>query len=132
MRLRHTISLLAAAATLAAPATAVAQSAGDDQYSDPFAGDNGSSDGGGSGGSDGGDSGGSSGGSSGGDSSSSGGGSSSGAEASTSGPTAASADDGPSLARTGAETGILALGGVSLVLAGIALRLRLRESADRA
>jgi LPXTG-motif cell wall-anchored protein len=38
--LRRRLAALAAAALLAAPATALGQSAGDDQYEDPFAGQN--------------------------------------------------------------------------------------------
>lgn len=132
MRNRTLASLLATGAVLAAPAAAFAQSAGDNQYSDPFSSGGSNSSGGGSSSSGGGSS------SSGGGSSSSGSGSSgsssSGSGYSSSGTTYASGTStgGPSLARTGAETGILALGGASLLLAGIALRLRLRETPERA
>src|SRR3954468_12766040 len=40
---RRSVAMLAAATTLAFPAVAVAQSAGDDQYNDPFGGKSGSS-----------------------------------------------------------------------------------------
>jgi LPXTG-motif cell wall-anchored protein len=91
---------------LAAPA-AWAQSAGDEQYQDPFAGQNGGS--------------------------SSGGGSAP-APASTPAPAApaaaapaaaSAAAQQPQLPRTGAETLLTALAGVGLVMAGIGLRLRL-------
>jgi LPXTG-motif cell wall-anchored protein len=96
---------------LAAPA-AWAQSAGDEQYQDPFSGQNGGS--------------------------SSGGGSSSApqpaAPASTPAPAApaaaapatpSAATQQPQLPRTGAETLLTALAGVGLVMAGVGLRLRL-------
>jgi LPXTG-motif cell wall-anchored protein len=98
----------------AAPA-AWAQSAGDEQYQDPFSGQNGGSSSGGG---------------------SSGGSSQSQAPAATSTPAPAApaatapaassaASQQPQLPRTGAETLLTALAGVGLVLAGVGLRLRL-------
>ena len=112
VRLR--LAVLAAAALLAAPATALGQSAGDEQYQDPFANENqGQSQGGGS-------------------------------EAPTAPAPAASepapsvapapepaAQSGPAaqpqLPYTGADTGVVLLAGCILLAGGIALRIRLRD-----
>jgi LPXTG-motif cell wall-anchored protein len=109
---RRRLAALVAAGLLAAPASALGQSAGDEQYQDPFSGQNGGS--------------------------SSGGGSSSApqpaAPASTPAPAApaaaapatpSAATQQPQLPRTGAETLLTALAGVGLVMAGVGLRLRL-------
>jgi hypothetical protein len=138
MRRRRIATLLATCLLLAFPAAALGQSAGDDQYSDPFAGqdDGGSGSGGGS--QDSGDQGGSG---SGGDSTdssgssgSSGSGGSSGSDDSAGGgesggstdPQATAAGSGDQLARTGNEAWLVALAGSGLVMAGVGLRLRLR------
>jgi hypothetical protein len=103
--------------TVAAPA-AWAQSAGDEQYQDPFAGQGSGSSGGGS----------------------SGGGSSSSsapaaaAPASTPAPaavaSAAAPATRPQLPRTGGDAWLPALAGLALVLAGMGLRLRLRADGE--
>ena len=115
---RSRIAALVAAGALAAPASAVAQSAGDEQYQDPFAGeDQGQSQGGGDGG---------------------------GAQQPTapapsapapeaapapapSAPAPAPAASQSQLPYTGAETGAIMLAGTILLAGGIALRVRLRE-----
>ena len=103
------LATVLALSVLTAPA-AWAQSAGDEQYQDPFAGQNGGS-------------------------SSGGGGSTSApqpsAPASTPAPApkapaaTAAAVQQPQLPRTGAETLLTALAGVGLVMSGVGLRLRL-------
>ena len=125
-----------AAAVLALPAPAWGQSAGDEQYEDPFAPEQGQTDEGDSSG--GGDTGSS------GDGSSSGGGSSGGGETVQPAPSAppAAAPPAPAttttttaaeqqLPRTGADTGLLALGGAVLLAGGVALRVTLRERGPR-
>jgi LPXTG-motif cell wall-anchored protein len=111
-------ALLAVVLALSVVAVASAQSAGDEQYQDPFAGSGGGSSGGGS----------------------SGGGSSAPAAPA---PTAAAAPAAPAAAasaatpsarpqlpRTGDDAWPLALGGLALVLAGVGLRLRLRADGE--
>ena len=125
------LALLAALLVLAgAPAVAAAQSAGDDQYVDPFAGQ----DAGGSGGSSG--SSGSSGGQSGSSPSSSAPSSSApSASAPSSSATAPTASSAPAttapvstqLPYTGTGTALRALLGAVLLLAGVALRLRVPD-----
>ncbi len=113
------IAALAAALSLALPAGALAQGAGETQYSDPFEEEQASSGGGGDSGS----------------SSGSGTGAGGGGELSTTPP-----DDGTSesqaartrtpdgeLARTGAEPGLIALLGAGFILTGAGLRVRVRR-----
>ena len=143
-RRAHRTACLLAAVALALPGAAWGQSAGDEQYEDPFAPESGQTDDGGDeGGSSGGDEGGSSGsddtGSSGGDSSGAGSSGSGGAvqptpaeqpEAVTAPPATTSAA-GQELPRTGADTGLLALGGAVLLAGGVVLRVTLRERGPR-
>jgi LPXTG-motif cell wall-anchored protein len=120
----HRIACLLAALSLASPAAALGQSAGDEQYEDPFAPEPGQSDDGGSAGDD------------------------SGQEPAAGGTaepapepapaaaepaatTAQAPDGGGELPRTGADTGWLALSGMVLLGGGIALRVRLSEPARR-
>jgi LPXTG-motif cell wall-anchored protein len=133
MRLRPWSAALAVAALLVTPSAALAQSAGDNQYQDPFAGQSG---GGGSSGGSGGSGGGGqsshasqgSGSSSGGQSS--GGGSTLGQSAGTTqSTTSQQATPGPQLPRTGGEPSLVALLGAGLIVAGAGLRLRVRRSA---
>jgi LPXTG-motif cell wall-anchored protein len=121
---RRTTALLAATAALALPASALAQSAGDDQYNDPFAGKHHSKTtqsgnrGGGGGGS----------------------GSSAQPPLSneppnplpngSSGSQPGANPSGRQLPATGAESGLIALAGAGLLLAGVGLRLRLRSQQD--
>jgi LPXTG-motif cell wall-anchored protein len=115
----RTILILLAAALFALPASALAQSAGDDQYQDPLAPSQGGSGGGGGGNGGGGGSGGGGGG---------GGSSESGADqnaqeaqtADSGQATAAQAGD--QLPHTGFPGGALVLGGVVLLGGGVALR----------
>jgi hypothetical protein len=139
---RRTVALATVVAVLALPAAALAQSAGDNQYNDPFGGKSGSkhsSGGGGGGGGGGGNSSGSSGsGSSAGSSGSGTGtgtssgstgsaaGTSSGTTSSSTGTTSGSSGSGQQLARTGSDTWLVALAGGGFLLAGVGLRLRLR------
>jgi LPXTG-motif cell wall-anchored protein len=127
------ITCLLAAAALALPAAAGAQSAGDDQYQDPFAPGSGQTDGGGNG-SDG--------------SSDSGGGDAPSAqpvpEPTTPEPAApepaapaatapvAPAANAQELPRTGADERLVALAGSVLLISGLALRRRCRSYAGRA
>ena len=110
------IAALAAALSLSLPAGALAQGAGDNQYQDPFAGED-SGSGGGSG------------------SGSSGGG---GAEGTDNGTLSSSPPSGEQLAsqqstssgelpRTGADPGLVALLGAGLILTGAGLRVRVRR-----
>jgi hypothetical protein len=142
MPVRHLLVLACALLfALGTPVAALAQSAGDNQYSDPFGsgggGGNSSSGSGTSG------SGSSSSGSSGGGGASSGSGSgggvtsSSGTGTGTTGSTGTGstgtgtgtgAPQGPQLARTGADTVLVALAGAGLLLCGVGLRLRTRPS----
>jgi LPXTG-motif cell wall-anchored protein len=124
---RRRVAALAATVALAAPASALAQSAGDDQYEDPFAGEDQGQQGGGGGG---------------------GGGGSGQApappESSTPAPatppapapapadptgatSAAPSSTQPQLPRTGADAGAVLLVGSILLAGGVALRVRLRE-----
>ena len=125
--LRHrTLAVCAAALTLAAPAPALAQSAGDDQYVDPLGGAAPPSGGSGSG-----------------SGSGSGGGGTAGAGAGTAGTTAGQNADGsaPSsagsaaaardeLPRTGFPAGLAAGAGLLMLSAGTGLRLGLRRRAS--
>jgi hypothetical protein len=134
---RRRLAALTTALALAIAAPAGAQSAGDEQYQDPFAGQQGQ--GGGDSGSSGGGGGASSPAAGGGTSSPAGGGTStpsSGPDApvtSSDTTTSAPAPDQPAPAAaeqlpfTGAETGLVALGGAALLAGGVALRIRLRE-----
>jgi hypothetical protein len=134
MHVPRRVMALAIVALLAAPGTALAQSAGDNQYQDPF----------GSQGSGGGQSGGSQG--SGGGSGQSGGDQSSGSQSgsgqssdggssqssSSTGTTDAQTSQTTSsreLPRTGGEPGLVALLGAGLTLGGVALRQRVRRPA---
>ena len=113
------IAALAAALSLALPAGALAQGAGDNQYQDPFAGE-GSGSGSGSG------SGGGGGGGGGADGTS---GSGSLSDSPPSGQQLASQQSASSgeLARTGADPGLVALLGAGLILTGAGLRVRVRR-----
>jgi LPXTG-motif cell wall-anchored protein len=155
---RRRVAALVAALALAAPGSAAAQSAGDEQYEDPFpvaeeptrdGGDDssgGGTDGSSGGGTDGSPGGGTDGSSGGGTTGSPGGttDSSDTGTAGTADPDApVSSDDGTTAAattqaqtapagaeelpRTGAEAGLIALGGALLLAGGVALRVRLRE-----
>lgn len=117
------IAVLAAALSLSLPAGALAQGAGENQYTDPFEEEQSSSGGGGNSGA------------SSGSGSQSGTGAGGGGELSTTPP-----DDGTSesqavrtrtpdgeLARTGAEPGLIALLGAGFVLTGAGLRVRVRR-----
>ena len=125
-----------AAAVLALPAAAWGQSAGDEQYEDPFAPEQGQTDDEGSSGGDDTSS------SVGNDTGSAGGGSSwrrngpAGADRRARGRSAGAAATttaaaGQQLPRTGADTGLLALGGAVLLAGGVALRVTLRERGPR-
>lgn len=116
---RRMLAALVAALALAVPAPALAQSAGDDQYQDPFGSDTGGGDGSGS----------------------SGGGTTTPAPTtpapaapaapSASASQAPAAPAAPQLPYTGAaaDAGLLAGAGVLLLAGGIGLRVRLREPA---
>jgi hypothetical protein len=134
---RRSAAVLILAAALAFPAVAVAQSAGDNQYEDPFGGQgsSGSSQSSSGSGSSSGSSGSSSGQSSGslsGSSSGSAGASSGSSSAAGSGSSGSGGGgsqgsaSGQQLARTGSETWLVALAGGGLLLTGVGLRLRLR------
>jgi hypothetical protein len=146
MPIRHLLVLVCALLfAVAAPTAALAQSAGDNQYSDPFGSSGGGGGGGGnssSGGGGGGNS--SSGSSSSGSSSGSGGASSGGGGATASGSgttgtgtsgtgtgTGTGAPQGPQLASTGFDTVLVALAGAGLLLCGVGLRLRTRAGWQR-
>jgi LPXTG-motif cell wall-anchored protein len=134
MHVPQRVMALAIAALLVAPGTALAQSAGDNQYQDPFGSQGGG--GGQSGGSQG--SGGGSG-QSGGDQSS--GSQSSSGQSSDAGSSQSSSSTGTTdaqssqttssreLPRTGGEPGLVALMGAALTLGGVALRRRVRRPA---
>jgi hypothetical protein len=131
----RSIVALTCALALAFPAAALAQGAGDDQYTDPFA-DQPAQSGGGSSGSS--NSSGSSSGSSttSGASSGTGGASSGSTSAASSGtpaPATATADPPASseLARTGGDALPTALAGAALLLGGVALRRRTADGAAR-
>ena len=134
MRVRRALAAIAATLLLAAPGTALAQSAGDDQYRDPLGGSGGGG-GSGSGGSGGG--GGGSGGSGGGsDSIGSGSGSGSGSDSGAGSGSGAPADSagsasgqgGDQLPATGLAAGLLAGTGAVMLGGGAALR---RAGRDR-
>jgi LPXTG-motif cell wall-anchored protein len=138
MKLKRSVTAAVAAFVLALPAAAFAQSPSDQQYQDPF-GSQGSGGGGSSGGgsSGGGSSGGGSGSSQSGSSSGSSSSGSTGSDASQfsnsppSGSSSGSGATGPQLANTGQDTGLVALAGFGLLLAGTGLRLRVREAPRR-
>jgi hypothetical protein len=114
---RHRIVCLLAAGLLAFPAAAGAQSAGDDQYEDPFAPEPGQTDDGGSGA-----------GSGTADDESSGGGTVQPAptpEPAPAAPAAATTAQAQQLPRTGGDAGLLALTGSLLLAGGVAIRVRL-------
>lgn len=112
------IALLTAALLAGAPATALSQSSGDDQYTDPFAGQNGG--GGNGGGGSGGGGGGSGSGAQGSSSGSSGAGNVASNGSSGSGSSAGTATG--QLPNTGASPGLFAAIGATLSLGGVALR----------
>jgi hypothetical protein len=136
MHVPQRLAALAIAALLAAPGTALAQSAGDNQYQDPF-GNQGSGGGSGSSGSSGNNSGsGTSGGGQSGDSQGSGSGSGQSADtgssqtSSSAGTTDAQGSQttaGRQLPRTGGEPGLVALLGAGMTFGGLALRRRVRR-----
>jgi LPXTG-motif cell wall-anchored protein len=104
---RRRISVLIAALALAAPGTALAQSAGDEQYQDPFGGDD-QNQGGGS------------------DTPSASGGAAQATPTPTTAPVEASAAA-QQLPRTGGDPELPAIAGAVLLAGGVALRLRLRR-----
>jgi LPXTG-motif cell wall-anchored protein len=135
MHVPQRLAALAIAALLAAPGTALAQSAGDNQYQDPF-GNQGSGGGSGSGSSGSNSGSGSSGGGQSGDSQGSGSGSGQSADtgssqtSSSTGTTDAQGSQttaGRQLPRTGAEPGLVALLGAGVTFGGLALRRRVRR-----
>jgi hypothetical protein len=113
------IAVLAAALSLALPAGAHAQGAGENQYSDPFEEEQSSSGGGGNSSSG----------------SQSGTGTSGGGELSTTPPDGGTSESQAArtrtpageLARTGAEPGLIALLGAGFILTGAGLRVRVRR-----
>jgi len=113
------IAALAAALSLALPAGAFAQGAGENQYTDPFEGEESAPQGSGAGSS--------------GSGSGTGGGGGGGGELSTTPPgtSESEATETPTpageLARTGAEPGLVALLGAGLILTGAGLRVRVRR-----
>jgi hypothetical protein len=134
MRVPQRLAALAIVALLAAPGTALAQSAGDNQYQDPF-GNQGSGGGSGSG-SGGSGGGGQSSGSQ--DSGSGSSGQSSGAQSNDTGSPQTSSSTGTDaqasqttggrqLPRTGGEPGLVALLGAGMTFGGVALRRRVRR-----
>jgi hypothetical protein len=118
---RHRVACLITAAVLVLPAGAWAQSAGDEQYEDPFAPEPGQSDEGGA------------------QDEQPAGDESTGSapEAEPAAPTAqtpappAQEPAAEQLPRTGADAGLLALGGALLLTGGVSLRLTLSEPAPR-
>jgi hypothetical protein len=133
---RNGCAAVAATIVLGAFPALARAGAADNQYQDPFAGEEGGSQnqsggGGGGGGSGGGGSGGggSGGGGSGGGGSGGGGGSSQGSSPSRFGnsPPERSAQAAGQIPRTGADAGLVALLGAGLVLTGAGLRVRLRQ-----
>jgi hypothetical protein len=101
------IAALTAALLLSAPAGAWAQGAGDTQYQDPFAGENGGNGGGGSG---------------------SGSGKGDNPRLSSTMPGAQGGAEGANrLPRTGADPGLVALLGAGFLLTGAGLRVRVRR-----
>jgi hypothetical protein len=125
-------AVLVVALVLAFPGTALAQSAGDQQYSDPFAnqGGGGSSSGGGGGGQSSGaqSSGGS--GSTGQSSAGQGGDTGSSATSATSGTQTSTGGSARELPRTGGEPGLVALFGAGLTLGGFGLRRWVRRPSE--
>ena len=124
---RHRIACLVAILALAAPQAAFAQGAGDEQYQDPFAGDNGQSD---QGDAQGDDQGGADGGQAP-DSGSSGSGTSTspGDATTTQAPTSTTAQTSPAaeqLPRTGNDPFLPAVAGFWLLIGGVALRAKVR------
>jgi hypothetical protein len=119
MRTRRISAALVTSLVLALPTAAHAQGAGDNQYTDPFAGENGSGSGSGSSGSG-------SGSGSSGSGTQGGAEGSNGSELSSTMPTGGAEGSGQ-LARTGADPGILALLGAGFVVAGVGLRVRVRR-----
>jgi LPXTG-motif cell wall-anchored protein len=120
----HRIACLLAVLSLASPAAALGQSAGDEQYQDPFAPEPGQTD----------------------ESDSTGGGGSGGSEddgtaqdpapapapsAAQDAPAAPAAATTEQLPRTGADEGLVALAGAVLLIGGVALRVRVSEPAPR-
>jgi hypothetical protein len=99
------IAALAAVLALAAPAGAWAQGAGDTQYEDPFAGENGGNGGGGSGSGNGANS----------------------KLSSTAPGSQGGAEGSQRLPRTGADPGLVALLGAGFLLTGAGLRVRVRR-----
>jgi hypothetical protein len=135
MHVPQRLAALAIAALLAAPGTALAQSAGDNQYQDPF-GNQGSGGGSGSGSSGSNSGSGSSGGGQSGDSQGSGSGSGQSADtgssqtSSSTGTTDAQGSQTTAsrqLPRTGGEPGLVALLGAGMTFGGLALRRRVRR-----
>ena len=123
----HRIAAALAAGALALPGAAWGQSAGDDQYEDPFAPEPGQTEDGGSGSGSGSGSGTA-------DDDSSGGGAVQPAptpEAAPAAPAAAATTTAQAeqLPRTGADAGLLALAGTLLLAGGVAIRVRLSEPA---
>jgi hypothetical protein len=118
---RRRIAALAVGLALICPAGAFAQGAGDNQYQDPFAGEDGSGSGSGS------DSSGSGGGGGGGGSRSSGASPSNTAPGVTEQSAAQTATPAGELARTGTDPGLVALLGLGFVLTGAGLRVRVRR-----
>ena len=117
MSARRLATLTLAALALAAPSSALAQGAGDEQYTDPFGTQQGDS------------------GSGGGSSPSSGGSDQAPAPASAPAPapsgasaptSSAAAPESASLPRTGADATLVALLGAGLILTGVGLRMRVR------
>jgi LPXTG-motif cell wall-anchored protein len=107
------IAALAAALSLALPAGALAQGAGDNQYQDPFAGENsGSGSGSGSGG---------------GGEGTTGNGSLSNSPPSGEQLASQQSTSSGELPRTGADPGLIALLGAGLILTGAGLRVRVRR-----
>jgi hypothetical protein len=142
-------AVVAAVLALAGPAVALGQTPGDEQYTDPFGGSQPANPGGGNDGSQGGGNDGSQGG--GNDGSQGGGGDAGSQDEAPAAPAAPSGGDAPvanddssggtadsgaaqstqpaaeQLPYTGADAGLLALGGTLLLAGGVALRLRLRD-----
>jgi hypothetical protein len=129
---------------VAGPSAALAQSAGDNQYSDPFGssgGGGGDDSAGGGGGGGGGNSGSGSSGGGGGGASSGGGGGATTSGSGTTGTgtsgtgtgtgTGTGVSQGPQLARTGSDAVLVALAGAGFLLCGVGLRLRTRAGWQR-
>jgi LPXTG-motif cell wall-anchored protein len=117
MRPPRRIAALAAALSLALPAGALAQGAGDNQYQDPFAGEDSGSGSGSGGGSGGG----------GGAEGTSGNGSLSNSPPAGESLASQQSTSSGELPRTGADPGLVALLGAGLILTGAGLRVRVRR-----